>query len=532
MDIPDSARTCLPPRMREIAASAALDAGASVWEAAEHPHGGGPRDSRANLTLAKGDIVGCARTSAAKAVAANSQARYGARSLEQVNLSSAQCSHSSESSATMRHYTLQTSVRSPIVLVAPRGAVAWAAAVAEWNRVPGTVDWIRVLSSGAPNDRKNAIRKLQAADPAEIDLVIPALAEMLGDADTAVGMEARFAARYLTGAKVARPEQSVALLIEVLRRQSSSARSAAAVGLAEVGPAAPAAIPALIATMKEAIAAKGFSASGDGTATAGALGLIVPEAPFAMATSADAIAVLREAPNAKVDSIRWAAAEALGNFGPRAAGAIPRLRELLEDESRNVQTAAGSALEKIDFQSKPRRGRHWPRPHSSSALAEDGLMSESRSGRSRRTRGSSTPLRCRPRTSHARRRRSAVRWGRSTGSAPNPNDDALERLLSCHTRRRSDAAGFFLFSARRHECHGDGRMSPSWVRIDLDDANPSNFVDFTPFYLERLVVQLASVKAIFASCSIHAVESPGTVSSEQLTNVRVPEAVFLICAYT
>ena len=66
--------------------------------------------------------------------------------------------------------------------------------------MPGTVDWIRVLRSGTPNDRKNAIRKVQAADPAEIDLVIPALIEC-GDADTAVGLEAAFSlARYLTGA--------------------------------------------------------------------------------------------------------------------------------------------------------------------------------------------------------------------------------------------------------------------------------------------------------------------------------------------
>jgi HEAT repeat protein len=511
----------------------------------------------------------------------------------------------------MRYKKLQTSVRTLIVLVAACGAVAWAwRRLAEWNRVPGTVDWIRLLSSGTPKNRKIALRKVQAADPAEIDLVIPALIQAIGDADASVGLEAAFAlARYLTGsaaqyrtanqddarraanrllvaldrekdadvraaaanvlsglcramagasirsdgllafdpirldslvaafdaalerdpanrlplvdaieglgpsplaapsgllhslddpsslvrlrviqalshfssgvdrailvllkdlettsdrfvpdylkaakgmhpstavvptliqslesgdlllreaaaillaqiepspraaapvviasvrdaistgdarskdersvgsdfttkkgtrpaastqrspppgwvsahlttalAKVALPEDSVPLLIELLRRKSSSTRSAAAVGLAELGPAAHAAIPALIATMKDAIAANGYSAVGDGTATAKALGVIAPSAPGAQATSEEVIAVLSEALNVKVESIRCAAAEALGNFGPRAAGAIPRLHELLEDDFRTVKVAAGSALDQIEPQSKP-----------------------------------------------------------------------------------------------------------------------------------------------------------------------------------
>jgi HEAT repeat protein len=151
-------------------------------------------------------------------------------------------------------------------------------------------------------------------------------------------------------ARAAAPAESVPLLIDLLKRKSRSSRSAAAVGLAALGPTAHAAIPALVTTMQEAIAAE-HSTTVYGARTARALGRIAPQSPDGQAKSADVIAALTEALDAPDASIRTAAAEALGNFGPKAAKAIPRLRELLHDRNDRMQVAAKSALMKIELQS-------------------------------------------------------------------------------------------------------------------------------------------------------------------------------------
>jgi HEAT repeat protein len=151
-------------------------------------------------------------------------------------------------------------------------------------------------------------------------------------------------------ARTATPEEALPLLIEILEGKSPSARQAAAEGLAELGPAGHAAIPLLVAALKQALAAKGRSASEYGAATARALGNI---APGSVVPVEEAVLVLREALDANRASIRSAAAGALGRFGPKASGAAPRLRELLEDRDRVVKTAAESALTKIESKSEP-----------------------------------------------------------------------------------------------------------------------------------------------------------------------------------
>jgi HEAT repeat protein len=50
-------------------------------------------------------------------------------------------------------------------------------------------------------------------------------------------------------------------------------------------------------------------------------------------------------------------AQALGNFGPRAAAAVPRLKALLEDKQAGVRKSAASALEKIAPPSRPTGNR-------------------------------------------------------------------------------------------------------------------------------------------------------------------------------
>ena len=152
-------------------------------------------------------------------------------------------------------------------------------------------------------------------------------------------------------AKVATPKDSVPLLIQLLKRKGSASRVAGAAGLAELGPAASAAIPTLIANMKEAIAAKNHSADDVGSRTAVALGKIAPRAVDAHPLAKDVIAVLTEALKVKAIPIRFPSIESLGNFGPEASIAIPALREILNDPNDFVREAAESALAKIDPQS-------------------------------------------------------------------------------------------------------------------------------------------------------------------------------------
>jgi HEAT repeat protein len=47
-------------------------------------------------------------------------------------------------------------------------------------------------------------------------------------------------------------------------------------------------------------------------------------------------------------SVRWAAASALGKFGPEAWSAATALTEALEDEDLSVRRAAEEALESIE----------------------------------------------------------------------------------------------------------------------------------------------------------------------------------------
>lgn len=154
-------------------------------------------------------------------------------------------------------------------------------------------------------------------------------------------------------ARVAPPEESVPLLLQLLKRRSPASRSAAAEGLAEIGPAAHPAIPTLIATLKDALKAGGRSGGGYGSRAARALGRIAPQAPEARSSVPEVVAALSDALKAGSGSIRSSAARALEEFGPKAAPAIPGLKELSGDRSESVREAAESALRRIEPSSAP-----------------------------------------------------------------------------------------------------------------------------------------------------------------------------------
>jgi HEAT repeats len=124
-------------------------------------------------------------------------------------------------------------------------------------------------------------------------------------------------------AKIASSDDAVPLLIEVLRSENPGARSAAALALTDLGPAASSALPALVETLRDAIATKGTSAYGYGRVTAQALGHIAPKAPESMAQSKkDAISVLQTALDAQSELIQNEAAKSLAKFGLGAASTV------------------------------------------------------------------------------------------------------------------------------------------------------------------------------------------------------------------
>ena len=153
-------------------------------------------------------------------------------------------------------------------------------------------------------------------------------------------------------AKSASPGEAIPLLVELLKRKGPESRVAGAAGLAEIGPAAHAAIPVLVANMKEAIS-KERRAYDVGSQTAVALGQIAPNSPKAKETSPEVIAVLTQALKVRSIPLRLPSIKALGNFGPEAVAAIPSLRELENEQDEPVREAVEKALQKIDLESKP-----------------------------------------------------------------------------------------------------------------------------------------------------------------------------------
>src|SRR5262249_28755335 len=102
------------------------------------------------------------------------------------------------------------------------------------------------------------------------------------------------------------------------------------------------AVPALIGLLKETGTSKAPTRAGG--AAADALGRIAPGTPAADEALAALIAALRD----PWIPTREAVLAALPAFGPKAATALPTVRELKDkDPDRGVRKAAGTAVGKI-----------------------------------------------------------------------------------------------------------------------------------------------------------------------------------------
>jgi len=134
--------------------------------------------------------------------------------------------------------------------------------------------------------------------------------------------------------------EAVSALIEVLRAEDASNRNSAIDALEPFGPAATSAIPDLILIMKTT---PDTDRDNDAGSAARTLGRIAPGTP----SSDEAVAVLTKALHSKSRRTRSGAIRALWQFGPQAATAIPRLRELVKDPDNYVRSAAESLLARL-----------------------------------------------------------------------------------------------------------------------------------------------------------------------------------------
>ena len=116
--------------------------------------------------------------------------------------------------------------------------------------------------------------------------------------------------------------------------------------LEDIGPPALAAVPALISIYRDAIDSRNSMAHGRIPI---ALGRIAPNSPAAP----EAVAALIRAFDEQDTHLWKAAIDALGQFGPDAADAIPRLRALRRDPRSGVGDAARKALATIEAASAP-----------------------------------------------------------------------------------------------------------------------------------------------------------------------------------
>jgi len=150
-------------------------------------------------------------------------------------------------------------------------------------------------------------------------------------------------------------EEAVSVLSQAMGPDHRATRTAAATALGKLGPQGHAAVPILLKALKEAgNLARGRADSAYTNALIESLGQIAPLASLPKPTADEVIEALSRCLEAPQGFARITAAKALGDFGPRAAGALPTLRALGEDEKAPAaaREAASAAIEKIKPEKK------------------------------------------------------------------------------------------------------------------------------------------------------------------------------------
>ncbi len=205
---------------------------------------------------------------------------------------------------------------------------------------------IEALASPEPSLRWSACHSLARFGPAAAP-AIPALFRVVKEsAETDEGLDNEatpLLAVLVPGTPYA--AEVIAVLTKALRRQPMQRKQTAASTLGSLGPSAAAAVPALVTTLREAIASHQIAAA---MWMATALGQIDPTNPSAR----EIIPLLVEVLESKHKDLHTRAATAVGHFGPAAASAVPGLIAMLNRSvdryaPYGTRTAAADALGRI-----------------------------------------------------------------------------------------------------------------------------------------------------------------------------------------
>jgi HEAT repeat protein len=136
--------------------------------------------------------------------------------------------------------------------------------------------------------------------------------------------------------------ESVAVLLEVLKPEESDVSTAALAALGKFGPAAAPAVPVLLRTLRQAIANRKLWLAVWCAAT---LSRVAPDTPSSREALTFLVGYLKVAPANGL--LRFKTAEALGEFGPAAAEAVPSLIQLLTRGPLPGRIPAAKALGRI-----------------------------------------------------------------------------------------------------------------------------------------------------------------------------------------
>jgi HEAT repeat protein len=158
---------------------------------------------------------------------------------------------------------------------------------------------------------------------------------------------------------------AVSVLVEIVRSGRTEQKQEACHALQEFGSDAKAAIPVLIGSLREILPRETPSTSKQepaysqmtGVSLAGTLGNIAARTD----ATEEVVAVLIEALQSRSSQTRSTAIVALEGFGPKAAAAIPRLRELVHDEDPFVREFSARALKQLGV-TRPESGNSEERP--------------------------------------------------------------------------------------------------------------------------------------------------------------------------
>jgi HEAT repeat protein len=217
----------------------------------------------------------------------------------------------------------------------------------------------KALESKNPDVREAAVSLLGQVGP-DARSTSPALIAAAKESIHAKGGQAKregpgFSDYATTIAQIVPAEEAVAFLSQAMGNEDRAIRIGAATALGKVGPKGDAAVPVLVKALKSASNSAG--GRGDGRFTAAlleSLGQIGPVAALSKPAADEVIAALSPFLESPQAFMRITAAKALGDFGPRAVGALPKLRALAENEKATpaAREAASDAIGKIDAAAK------------------------------------------------------------------------------------------------------------------------------------------------------------------------------------